>query len=306
VVVCCKRLQDLRDVCDRLPLPCKATFLPVEDRAPLLQEPAEKEYCVGQWVRIKAINTKHSHDLGIIGEVCAGMAVIFLIPRLARNPGDAPEGSRKRKRNYKFQPTLFNPELARIAIANNPSLQLLSTESGGITTYTLGACKYRNGLYMCTFPFTAFDIERDPSLNEISWFAKSGYRPLMRQISASMSRASKKSLWLPGDRVQVVEGPLKGYFGSVFALNTDSWTAEVTILTAARDDISPIQSQQMVSLNELQRYFRAGDSVEVAAGPDIGRCGLIVLVTGGIETGSVVFVEDKTRKEVSVLNFGNG
>ena len=288
--------------------------MPVEDRSYSLQEPAETEPRVGQFVRITKMPQNYRHDLAILYEVCSHDTFhLLVVPRMAINMADIPPDFQtwpsRRRRAHRFHARLFDRTLFQEVIAATlkyTQSALQCDESDGVTMYTLRQCTFRNGFVVVTCTSKDFKVEHNPQLFELVLFAEANYSPFMAQISATISRASKRSVWLPGDKVRVVEGALKGLFGELVAVDLDTWIAEVTISIAAKEatsEVPPEQLQQSIGLDDLRRYFRPGDNVQVAEGRNAGRFGIVVVA----EDNEVVFVEDKTRDEVGFffLNLNN-
>jgi hypothetical protein len=194
----------------------------MEDRSYLLQEPEETEFRVGQFVRITKWPQNYRRDLAILNEIRSHDTFNLLaVPRMPINRADIPPGfqtwSRRRRLAYRFHARLFDRAVfqeAIVATTKHSKSELQYNESEGVTTYTMGECVFRNGLVVITCTSKDFKVEHNPQLSELVLFAETDYRPFMSQISASISRASKRSVWLPGDKVRVVEGALKGLLES--------------------------------------------------------------------------------------------
>jgi ribosomal protein L24 len=291
-------METLRRICDRLPLQCNATFLPLEERGFLSDAwLAFDRFTVGTWVRVKDTrkrSARYFNDLGIIQSKHPDDAhvSVLLVPRLPFTAADYPTSyhglGKRRQRLFKFPARLFDHSMT-------PSKSC----SKGVTTSIVNSDTFHNGLFVLHVLKTRITVETDPSHREMMPFVEAAYPHLQQDVVLGIKRAAVKHVWSPGDKVRVVCGTLKGMFGELMSMDLSQWTAEIELVVSAQEGLEtilPQRSRQVVSIAELSRYFQPGDNVKCVEGIHEGRVG-IVLLDG--EDG-VVFVENGTTNEVTV------
>jgi hypothetical protein len=235
---------------------------------------------------------RYFNDLGIVArirsdEVCA---TILLVPRIPQSDGDYPADfqmmSKRQQRMFKFTPRVFDYTQAN------------STNIDGIIKSTLDSRIFYNGLLAQPFTPAQLVVEEDPPLGELIPFHHANFPPLRTKISTSIRRASAMTLWSPGDKLIVVCGSFQGMLGQLVTLEVGRCSALVVLSSVEQlQTVSPEQTHQSFSIDDLRRYFQIGDSIEVCEGREKGRHGIVILSS----EDDVTFTEDKEGNEVAVL-----
>jgi transcription elongation factor len=103
-------------------------------------------------------------------------------------------------------------------------------------------------------------------------------------LVASRSKQHASGL-SPGDRVEVMEGWVRGRKGTVQSIEGD----EVSL-----DNITPSSPPLTIRITDVQKCFAVGDPVCVISGPEVGLDGWCVKV----EDGGIQVLEHGTHREV--------
>ena len=148
---------------------------------------------------------------------------------------------------------------------------------------------FRNGLLEIKVVMSALNFKQvNPTREELGkWMECRDEDVVLAAKNALVASRSKQhaSGLSPGDRVEVMEGWVRGRKGTVQSIEGD----EVSL-----DNITPSSPPLTIRITDVQKCFAVGDPVCVISGPEVGLDGWCVKV----EDGGIQVLEHGTHREV--------
>ncbi|THH11687.1 hypothetical protein EW146_g7956 [Bondarzewia mesenterica] len=270
-------------------------IMPVDERVALLnlsnQDPL---VTIGSWVIIRHSLYKSDWAYVLEDVPATGEVEVAVVPRI---PLDRERYGGKGKKR-KVSP------LSSVADSQPPAHPFtfndIAAVFGSSAIRTKGdefifRCQtFKNGLLHKHFAMTTVSaVEGVPttSLQDLEPFLKAKLPIDLRALADASRDASLKRIVID-DRVRITSGEQAGLVGEVLDVRGEV----ASILPRSDDDGNAFEIVLGVPMANFERFFKAGDHVQVKTGVDAGRKGLIAVV----ELPTMTFIEANTNFHVHV------
>lgn len=184
----------------------------------------------------------------------------------------------------------FNPE-------EYPDAKSLKSDRGaGVSVYAYDNKRFENGMLVKTLWLKNLETENVvPTLEEVEMFrraevSKENREEIMNRAKKAIDESKKFVKHLEkGDKVQIIQGDLKGLTGVVTDVNED----HVRVLP----DVDLMNEPVQYMPNELVKVFNNGDHVQILAGKYKGITGTIIKVSDNVAH----IISEDNSEEMQVL-----
>ena len=251
----------------------KITLVPISEMVDVFAMDKAKKLPIekGSYVRIKSGDYKGDLAQIVHVEEHRGRALVKVVPRLEKT------GNKK----IRAPPKLFNPN-------DYPDSERKRDPITHENYYYWNGHQFYQGFLIKSMSIRSLQMENvTPSLAEVQVFQSA---PKEEAEDQQPNIQARRTTFVQGDTVKVVKGGERGLTGTVITSNEDS----VTLIPLIEE---LCEQKYDFPVEDLVKFFNAGDHVKVIGGRFAGTTGMVV----ASQDSTADVISDATKKVIKVL-----